>query len=304
MESGTPETSSPRSLLIATTRAELRVGLAKARKAGKRVGLVPTMGALHEGHLSLMEAAHRECDFVVATIFVNPTQFAPNEDLSRYPRTFDSDLRGLTRVGVDLVFVPRESEMYSPEHVTFVEQGGVALPWEGAARPGHFRGVLTIVLKLLQLTIPDVAYFGQKDYQQSAVIRRMVQDFDIATVIRVLPIVRDADGLAMSSRNVYLSPSERASALALSQAMFHARDLVARGESDARKVAAEARALLEAAPGVRLEYITIVDADTLVELESIERGAVALVAARVGATRLIDNSLLILPASRPADAAG
>ena len=218
---------------VLTTVAEIRAALLPYRRAGKRIGLVPTMGALHEGHLSLVRASKAECDLTVVWIYVNPSQFGPHEDLAKYPRTLQADLEKLAACDTEFVMAPGDAEVYRPGHATWVEVGAVAEPLEGRCRPGHFRGVATIVLKLLNMIQPDVAYFGQKDYQQAAVIRRMVADLDVPVEIRVCPIVREPDGLAMSSRNVYLSPDARQRATVLWQSLELARQLVARGERDA-----------------------------------------------------------------------
>jgi pantoate--beta-alanine ligase len=281
-----------------TTCDELRAALAQQRARGRTIGLVPTMGALHEGHLSLVDASLRECDHTVVTIFVNPTQFGPQEDYSRYPRTLEEDLAALAARGAHTVFAPSTEEMYRPGHVTFVEMQGVALPLEGQRRPGHFRGVATIVLKLFTLVLPDRAYFGQKDYQQSLVVRRLVADLNLDVQIRLCPIVRDADGLALSSRNRYLSPQERRQALLLHQALQHVASRVAGGERNCQTLLSEIEALFAAAPGVRLDYASIADPDTLAPLERIEGPAVCALAAFVGTTRLIDNTLLAPPQAR------
>jgi pantoate--beta-alanine ligase len=274
---------------VVKTIGEIRELVARAKTAGRRVGLVPTMGALHAGHLSLVEAASRECGFTVVTIFVNPTQFAPHEDFAKYPRTLEADLQKLAGVGADAVFAPSNEEMYPPAASTCVEPPEVAQPWEGAFRPGHFRGVTTIVLKLFHAAPADVAYFGHKDYQQSAVIRRMVEDLNVPIEIRVMPTVREADGLAMSSRNAYLSPDERRRALALSQSLKLAEQLFRSGEHDAALLGRRMRATLEAAGVDRIDYATIVDPDTLAELDRVDGPAIALVAVHIGKTRLIDN---------------
>lgn len=277
---------------LITARAAVRQQLLLARRAGSRIGLIPTMGALHEGHLSLVDAARRECDFVAATIFVNPTQFGPQEDFTRYPRNLEADLAMLAARGADLVFAPPVEEVYRPGHCFYVEVNGVTDTLEGACRPGHFRGVATVVLKLLNLIAPDAAYFGQKDYQQSLVIRRLVDDFDVPVEIHVCPTVREPDGLALSSRNVYLSPEERRAALTLSGALRRAEQLVREGVRDADWIVEEMNSLLASQPGVRVEYAVVADADTLAPLHEIERRAVALLAAKVGTTRLIDNAIL------------
>ena len=268
---------------------EIRAAVLAARRSGETIGLVPTMGALHEGHLSLIDAAMAECDRVVASIFVNPTQFGPGEDLSRYPRALDRDLELLRGRGCDLVFVPDASEMYPPGFDTFIDVGAVAHPLEGAARPGHFRGVATVVHKLFQLVPADRAYFGQKDYQQSLVVRRMVADLDLPIEIRVCPIVRDADGLALSSRNVYLSADERRRALALPQSLRLAEAAVAAGERNADAIRQRMLAHIGAVGGVQVEYIAIVRDGVVEETPAIDGPVVVAIAARVGTTRLIDN---------------
>lgn len=278
--------------LVVSKRGDLRTEVAAARRAGKTIGLVPTMGALHAGHGSLAEAARRECGYVVATIFVNPTQFGPGEDFDKYPRTLESDLQCLSERGVDLVFIPSTHEVYQPGHATHVEVGGITERFEGPCRPGHFRGVATVVLKLFNLCAPDVAFFGQKDYQQTLVVRRLVQDLDLPITIRVCPTVREPDGLAMSSRNVYLNPKERQQALVLGRSLRLGAEMAAGGERDASRVLARMRQELEAVPEVRLEYLALVDQDTLADVRTLERPAVALIAARVGNTRLIDNVLI------------
>jgi pantoate--beta-alanine ligase len=264
------------------------------QKAGETVGMVPTMGALHAGHLSLIARSASECDRTVATIFVNPTQFGPAEDFGRYPRQVEKDLETLRGRGTDLVFAPATESIYPPGFSTYVEVEGLSQQWEGASRPGHFRGVATVVHKLFQLAPADLAYFGQKDYQQAVIIRRMVADMQLPLEIRVLPIVREPDGLAMSSRNAFLKPDERWRALVLSRSLHLAAELVREGQRDARVVADRMRALIASAEGVALDYATLVHPDTLSELTEITGPAVALVAARVGTTRLIDNEIITL----------
>lgn len=267
--------------------------VAEARRAGKTIGLVPTMGALHAGHLSLVEAARRECDVVVVTIFVNPTQFGPKEDFAKYPRDLDADLRLLAPLGVEAVFAPTTDEMYPQGYATFVEVAGVTEPLEGAIRPGHYRGVATVVLKLFNAVPADVAFFGQKDFQQALVIRRMTADLDLPIAIRVCPIVRESDGLAMSSRNAYLSAEERQQALVISRALGVASMLVAEGERAADVILTNMRNELATQPNVRPDYIVLADGETLAEVNEVRPGVVALIAARVGATRLIDNEVLL-----------
>lgn len=284
---------------LITTLAELRAALAEARRAGKSIGLVATMGALHAGHLSLVERSRRECDFTVVSIFVNPTQFGPREDFARYPRDLEADLRLLQPTGADLVFAPELGEVYGPRHATFVEMHGVAEPLEGRCRPGHFRGVATVVLKLFNMVAPDRAYFGQKDYQQSLVIRRLVADLDLPIVVCVCPTVREPDGLALSSRNAYLTAAERQEALAISRALRRAAEVVQSGERRADAVLAAMQTVLAESPGLRVEYLVIVDAETLEPVATIDQTVLAAVAAFVGRTRLIDNVLLYCPESIP-----
>jgi pantoate--beta-alanine ligase len=274
---------------LVASEPELRSRVTAAKRDGNLVGVVPTMGALHEGHLSLVRAARDECGFVVVTIFVNPTQFGPNEDFQRYPRPLESDLAACREAGVDLVFHPDVATVYPAGFQSFVNVKGLGDVLEGAHRPGHFRGVATIVLKLLQLTQPDVAYFGRKDYQQQLLVRRMCRDLNVPVEIRTCPIVRDGDGLAVSSRNQYLSAAERRSALSLSQSLQLAQRRLQDGDAD---VAAVRRAMAEhlrSFPGVQVDYATIADPETLQELDRKQPEMVALVAARVGSTRLIDN---------------
>jgi len=271
---------------------DMQARMGELRRAGRRIGLVPTMGALHEGHLSLVRAARERADVVVATIFVNPTQFGPSEDLGKYPRTLEADLRALANNGCDWVFVPQPSEMYPQGFSTFVEPPSVASPLEGVCRPGHFRGVATVVLKLLEIVPADVACFGQKDYQQALVIRRMAEDLNLPVEIVTCPIVREPDGLAMSSRNRYLSPGERGQGLALSRALKEADRLVRAGERSARAIEAVMRNILADSGIDRIDYATVADAETLSEIARIDGRAVALIACYVGATRLIDNQIL------------
>lgn len=279
-------------MTVVEREAELRERLAAVRADGRKIGLVPTMGALHSGHLSLVEAARSETDFVAVTIFVNPTQFGPNEDYTRYPRPIDSDLQACREAGVDLVFVPSAEAMYPPGFSSFVEVEGLSARLEGEHRPTHFRGVTTVVMKLFQLTQPDVAFFGLKDYQQQLLIRRMCRDLNVPVEVRSCPIVRDEDGLAVSSRNEYLSAAERRSALSLSQSLQLAEDRLRRGETDLAELCGAMRRQMEASPGVAVDYATIVDPETLQKLDSPQPQMVALVAARVGNTRLIDNRLM------------
>ena len=264
----------------------------KARGKGLRVGLVPTMGALHEGHASLLRAARAECGYVAVSLFVNPTQFGPGEDLARYPRPIQNDLAVCRREGADLVFAPAAAEMYPEGFATTVRVAGLSEKMCGAFRPGHFDGVCTVVAKLLAIVQPDVAYFGEKDAQQLAIVRRMAADLNLPVEIRGCPLVREPDGLAASSRNAYLSADERRRAPALSAALAEARLALAAGERDAAKVAAAVRRRLEAAAGVEIQYVAVVDPDTLADLARIADKVLVAVAAKVGTTRLIDNVLL------------
>ncbi|HWV85242.1 MAG TPA: pantoate--beta-alanine ligase [Capillimicrobium sp.] len=281
------------------TVAALREALAPARRDGATIGVVPTMGALHAGHLSLIEAARRDTDVVVVTLFVNPTQFAPTEDLDAYPRDEAGDARAAERAGADILFAPPVEEIYPDGFSTTVHVTGVSEPLEGAARGGtHFDGVATVVTKLFNMVQPDVAYFGRKDAQQLAVIRRMVADLNLPVRVVGCPTVREPDGLAMSSRNAYLTPEERPRALALSRALAAARESVAAGETDAAAVAAAARAPMDEL-GVEPEYLTVVDPETFQPVTSVDRDVLVAIAARVGRARLIDNDTISPNGSRP-----
>lgn len=256
------------------------------------MGLVPTMGALHAGHASLIRAAGQQCDVVVVSIFVNPTQFGPNEDFSRYPRTFEADCAVAEHEGADAVFAPAVEEIYPPGSATFVDVEGLSNRLDGKSRPGHFRGVATVVTKLLIAAEADKAFFGQKDAAQVAVLRRMAMDLRIGTEIAVCPIVREPDGLALSSRNLYLSKLERKQALVLSRAIRQVETLVAQGERRADALIVTARAVFAAEPGVRVDYIELVDWATLEPVEMAAPRSLFAVAAYVGATRLIDNVII------------
>jgi pantoate--beta-alanine ligase len=270
----------------------LRATVLAARAAGQRVGLVPTMGALHEGHLSLVDAALAECDFVVATVFVNPTQFAPEEDFQQYPRDLDRDAALLGSRGCKLVFAPSTTEMYRPNHATFVDVGPVGQVLEGKFRPTHFRGVATIVLKLFQLAPADRAYFGRKDYQQTLVVRQMVADLDVPIEVCVCPTVREPDGLAMSSRNAYLTPEERERARALSRALRLAKHLVAEGQRSVAAVRTQMEREIERAGEIDLQYIAFMADGTVTPVERIDGPTTVAIAATIGNTRLIDNILI------------
>jgi pantoate--beta-alanine ligase len=272
--------------LVIRTPTEMTAWSAAVRARGERVAFVPTMGALHEGHVTLLREARKHGQRVALSIFVNPTQFGPNEDLTRYPRDLPGDLAKAAAAGTDVAFVPEAADVYPTGFQTTVEVGELARGLCGPFRPGHFAGVATVVCKLFNVVRPDVALFGEKDYQQLAIVRRMVIDLDMGIEIVGVPTVREADGLAMSSRNAYLSPVERGRALSLSRALFAARDAVAAGARDGTAVAARARAALDVD---RIDYVELVDAGTLRPLTDIDRPAVLAVAAFVGRTRLIDN---------------
>jgi pantoate--beta-alanine ligase len=286
---------------------EARAALQTARRAGHTVGLVPTMGALHDGHLSLIERARAECDVVVVSLFVNPAQFNESADLDHYPRREQRDRELAATAGGDLLFAPAVDEIYPAGFSTSVEVLGLTDRLEGAVRgAGHFRGVTTVVMKLLNIISPDVAYFGQKDAQQAIVIRRMVEDLNMNVSIEACPTVREADGLAMSSRNAHLSPEERARALAMPRALAAAAAAVADGERSADALTAAAREAMSKL-GVEPEYIELVQPDTLDRVERLERPALLAIAARIGETRLIDNVILspsapteLNPTSQPA----
>jgi|SRR5579863_5157695 len=277
---------------IFTTIGEIRAASREARRAGKRLGLVPTMGALHEGHLSLIRAAKESCQVVTASIFVNPTQFGPNEDLARYPRPFERDRELLEKEGVDLLFAPAVEEMYPRGAVTWVTVEELSGKLDGGSRPGHFRGVTTVVAKLLHVVEPDAAFFGQKDAAQVAIIRRMVRDLNFPVEIVVCPIVRETDGLAMSSRNSYLDPQQRKHALVLQRSLMRVKQMAGEGEDEAAKLIAAAKEVMAGEPAVRLDYFEIVDPDSLDPITDVAKGALVAVAAYVGTTRLIDNVLL------------
>jgi pantoate--beta-alanine ligase len=279
-------------MLIFKTVREAQSACAQLRGEGRILGLVPTMGALHEGHLSLVRAARAECDVVAVSIFVNPTQFGPNEDFSKYPRTFDEDCALLKREGVHMIFAPMVEEMYPAGATTFVNVEGVSERLDGASRPGHFRGVTTVVSKLFHIAVPHKAYFGQKDAAQVAVLSKMVRDLNFPLQMVVCPIVREADGLAMSSRNRYLSARERQQALTLSRALGKVKDAASAGESSAEKLIETARRVFAEEPEVRIDYVALVNPETLEDISDTRNGALAAIAAFAGNTRLIDNLLL------------
>ena len=281
-----------RRLLVMTRGDDIRAAVRESQSARQTVGFVPTMGALHEGHLSLVDAARRECDRVVVSIFVNPTQFGPHEDLDRYPRPLERDLELLHAHSCDWAFVPPVDQMYPTGFDSFIDVGAVAKPWEGEARPGHFRGVATVVMKLLQLVPADRGYFGRKDYQQTLVVRQMVADFHVPTEIRVCPIVRDPDGLALSSRNVYLSADQRVQALVLRRSLGLAEQLHGAGERGVETIRRRMLAEIDLVSGVDVEYIAFMKEGTVEEVEVIDGPTTVAIAARVGSLRLIDNVCL------------
>jgi pantoate--beta-alanine ligase len=270
----------------------MRHAILAAREEGQAVGLVPTMGALHEGHLSLVDASRAECNLTVVTVFVNPTQFAPQEDFARYPRDLDRDLVLLGQRGCDLVFAPSTDEMYPPGHTTTVDVGPISQSLEGALRPGHFRGVATVVLKLFQIAPADRAYFGHKDYQQTLVVRQMVRDLNVPIEIRVCPTVREPDGLAMSSRNAYLSPDERRRALVLSQSLRLAEQMAADGQRDVTAIRRKMQEEIDRVGGVDVQYIVFLADGTVTPVDEITGPTVVALAAKVGQTRLIDNTVV------------
>jgi pantoate--beta-alanine ligase len=279
-------------MLLLTTIAETRSACARIRAEGKTLGLVPTMGALHLGHLSLVRAAQASCDAVAVSIFVNPTQFGPKEDFAGYPRNLEQDCQTLEAAGVGLVFAPSAEEMYPTGASTLVEVTGLSDRLDGASRPGHFRGVATVVTKLLHIFAPDHAFFGQKDAAQVAILRKMVRDLLFPVQLDVCPTVREPDGLALSSRNSYLTPGQRRQALVLSRALLAVQREAKGGEHDSGKLLAIALRILEEELGVVVDYCRIVDPDTLEDVSDVGHGALVAVAARVGSTRLIDNLLV------------
>ncbi|MCE9563062.1 MAG: pantoate--beta-alanine ligase [Planctomycetes bacterium] len=280
------------SVTVVTTIAEVRVAVAAARRAGKTVGFVPTMGALHEGHAALVRSAAATSGFVVVSVFVNPTQFGPKEDFAKYPRTLEADQKLCGEAGAQLVFAPSAAEMYPERSVTFVEVKELDAELDGPARPGHFRGVCTVVLKLFNIVLPDVAHFGAKDGQQARIIRQMVRDLNVPVEVRVEPTVREADGLAMSSRNRYLSPTERSTAPAIYRALQNVKARALAGEIDVARLESALHAELAAIPGSRVDYARILDSETLQPLPRLDRPALAAVAVFIGTTRLIDNVLI------------
>jgi pantoate--beta-alanine ligase len=279
-------------MLVIKTIHEMQAEADRLRAEGKRIGFVPTMGFLHEGHLSLIRVAKQQSDIMVVSIFVNPTQFGPKEDFSRYPRDFENDERLCRQVGADILFNPSESEMYPDGYLTTVNVDGLTDRLCGASRPGHFRGVTTIVAKLFLAVKPHVAVFGQKDAQQAVVIRKMVRDLNFDLSIVVAPIIREPDGLAMSSRNVYLSPEERTDALALSQSLQKAKSLIRQGERKTETIIRAMQDLIRSKKHAKIDYIEVVDPDTLHPLATVQSKALIALAVFVDKTRLIDNAIV------------
>ncbi len=277
---------------IITSTEDMQKTALALKRAGKRIGLVPTMGFLHEGHLSLIKLARRQADVVVLSIFVNPTQFGANEDFSRYPRDFERDRALCAAAGVDIIFNPVPEAMYPAGYSVYVEENVLSKGLCGASRPGHFRGVLTVVAKLFNLTLPDMAVFGQKDAQQVRLIQQMARNLNFPTTIVLAPIIRESDGLAKSSRNTYLSPAERREALCLPQALQTARRLYREGDRDAHQIIAAMKAGIEQIPSARIDYIAIVDRDTLQRVPRLDTPVLVALAVYIGKTRLIDNLLL------------
>jgi pantoate--beta-alanine ligase len=274
------------------TIAEMKAACRQMQRNGKTLGFVPTMGALHEGHLSLVHASKARCDVTAVSIFVNPLQFGPSEDLAKYPRTLERDAQLLDELGVDLLFVPGVDEMYPRGAKTCVLVEELSDKLDGASRPGHFRGVATVVAKLFEIVRPDLAFFGQKDAAQVAVLRKMASDLNFDVELVVCPIVREPDGLAMSSRNAYLTPEQRLQALVLHRALIRVQAAANAGERDAAKLIDTGKQIIASEPGARLDYFAIVHPDTLDPVFDISRGALVAIAAWVGTTRLIDNVLL------------
>lgn len=277
---------------VAETIAQVRSLVGAARGRGKKVGLVPTMGALHTGHVSLIEAAVNDCDFVVVSIFVNPTQFGPGEDLEAYPKPFEADLEICAKAGVDLVFAPAPEQMYPAQNLAWVTVERLTEPLCGRGRPIHFRGVTTVCTKLFNIVGPDVAYFGQKDAQQATVVKRMVADLNMPLEIVVCPTIREPSGLAVSSRNQYLSDRQREEAANIHKSLEECRRLIEAGETQAARIIAKVRAKLQEVPSMEIEYVDVVDAETLESLEKVSGRVLVAVAVRIGAARLIDNIVL------------
>lgn len=279
-------------LAVVSTVEHVRQQVAVARASGKRIGLVPTMGALHEGHIQLIRAARQECGHVVVWLFVNPAQFGPNEDLSHYPRPFEMDRAICEQEGIDVLFNPPVEVVYPERYRTYVEVKDIQNVLEGASRPGHFRGVCTVVLKMFNMVGPDAAYFGQKDAQQVVVIRKMIADLNVPVVLRVCPTVRETDGLALSSRNQYLTPEGRRRAIVLIESLRKGRDVILQGERDAKSVQRTMEDSVRAMEGAILDYAAVVHAETLETLPHLSGNVLLALAVKIGTTRLIDNLLM------------
>jgi len=263
-----------------------------ARKKGKKIGLVPTMGAFHRGHISLIERAVKDCDFVVVSIFVNPTQFGHGEDFEKYPRDFDADIEACRKAGVDLVFAPSTEQMYAAENLTWINVEKLTEPLCGQFRPGHFRGVTTVCAKLFNIVQPDIAFFGRKDAQQAIVIKRMVADLNMPLKFVICPTIRDTDGLALSSRNQYLTEQQRKDATLIYKSLQECEKTLKAGVTSTKEVITQMRSILYQAPSINIEYVGIVDAETLQSLDHITGRVLAAVAVRIGPARLIDNILV------------
>lgn len=272
--------------------AEMKAVCREITRSGRTLGFVPTMGALHDGHASLVRASRAQCQATAVSIFVNPLQFGPTEDLDKYPRTMERDSKLLQELGVDVLYAPTASEMYPAGATTYVDVSGISDRLDGGSRPGHFRGVATVVAKLFEIVRPDRAFFGQKDAAQVAVLRRMVRDLDMDVELVVCPIIREKDGLAMSSRNAYLNPTERKQALILNRSLMRVQHVADAGERDAAKLIEAGKSVIAEESAARLDYFALVDPDTLEPVSDLARPALVAVAAYVGATRLIDNILL------------
>ena len=277
---------------IAKTIESVRNLVKAARSQGKKIGLVPTMGALHIGHISLIEAAVKRCEFVVVSIFVNPTQFGPGEDFEKYPRPLDADLEICKKEGVDVVFAPTQEQMYRSENLTWVNVEKLTEQLCGQFRPGHFRGVTTVCAKLFNIVEPDIAFFGQKDGQQAIVIKRMVADLNMPLEIAICPTIREPDGLAVSSRNKYLTEQQKKDATLIYKSLQKCREMIDAGVTDSETIIAEMRKILSQVPSTNIEYISIVDAETLQTIDHIVRQVLAAVAVKIGSARLIDNILV------------
>lgn len=283
-------------MVIIKTISQAREHIADVRHQGKHIGLVPTMGALHPGHFALIERARRRCEYVVVSIFVNPAQFGPAEDIAKYPRTFDEDCGNCERLGVEMIFAPDNEQMYPTDQLSWVSVERLGDRLCGESRPGHFRGVCTVVAKLFNIIQPDSAYFGQKDAQQLAIIERMVAELNWPIEIHRCPTVREPDGLAISSRNRYLTDGQRREALVLNESLQLAKRLIAGGQRDSQSVIEAIKAVIAGQPSARIDYISIVDKDLLQPLEEIDRPALIAMAVRIGPARLIDNILVDPPA--------